>query len=111
MATSSAKKMLAEDIKQRAHKEARIRNEAETFAAQRNGVKLTIGAKTSSTGRIFGSVTALQIAEALKEKGFDVDRRTIRLQTEQIKEVGEYKAKIRLHREVHVEIDFEVVSE
>ena len=111
MATSSAKKVLAENIRQRAHKEAKIKAEAEKFAAQMNGVKLIIGAKTSSSGKIFGSVNTIQIAEALKEKGFDVDRKNIRLQEEQIKEVGEYKAKVKLHKEVHVEIDFEVVSE
>ena len=111
MATSSAKKVLAENIRQRAHKEAKIKAEAEKFAAKMNGVKLTIGAKTSSTGKIFGSVNTIQIAEALKEKGFEVDRKNIRLQEEQIKEVGEYKAKVKLHKEVHVEIDFEVVSE
>jgi large subunit ribosomal protein L9 len=110
-ATASEKKVLAENIRQRAHKEARLKGEAEKFAAQLNGVRLTIGAKTSLAGKIYGSVNALQISEALKEKGFEVDRRIIRLQTDQIKEVGEYKAKIKLHREVFVEIDFEVVSE
>ena len=111
MATISAKKMLAENIKQRAHKEAKIKAEAEKFAESMKGVKLTIGAKTSSTGKIFGSVNTIQIAEALKEKGFEVDRKNIRLQEDQIKDVGEYKAKVKLHKEVHVEIDFDVVSE
>jgi len=111
MATSSNKKILAENIRQRAHKEANIKAEAEKFAAKMNGVKLIIGAKTSSTGKIFGSVNTIQIAEALKEKGFEVDRKNIRLQEEQIREVGAYKAKVKLHKEVHIEIDFEVVSE
>jgi len=111
LATSSAKKVLAENIKQRAHKEAKIKAEAEKFAAKMNGVKLVIGAKTSSTGKIFGSVNTIQIAEALLEQGFEVDRKNIKLQEEQIKEVGSYKAKIKLHRDVHVEIDFDVVSE
>jgi large subunit ribosomal protein L9 len=112
MATVSAKKVLAENIRQRAHKESKLKSEAEQFAATMTGVKLTIGAKASAaTGKIYGSVNTIQIAEALKEKGFEVDRRNIRLQTEHIKELGEYKAKLKLHREVFVEIDFEVVSE
>jgi large subunit ribosomal protein L9 len=111
MATSSAKKVLAENIKQRAHKEAKIKAEAEKIASNMTGLKLTIGAKTSSTGKIFGSVNTIQIAEALHTKGFEVDRKNIRLQEEQIKEVGAYKAKVKLHKDVHVEIDFDVVSE
>ncbi len=111
IATSSAKKVLAENIKQRAHKEAKIKAEAEKMAAKINGLKLTIGAKTSSTGKIFGSVNTIQIAEALQEKGFEIDRKSIAIKEEQIKEVGNYKAKIKLHREVSVEIEFEVVSE
>ena len=111
MATTSAKKVLAENIRQRAHKEAKIKAEAEKIAAKMTGLKLTIGAKTSSTGKIFGSVNTIQIAEALLEKGFDIDRKNIRMQEDQIKEVGEYKAKVKLHKEVIVEIDFDVVSE
>ena len=111
MATSSAKKVLAENIKQRAHKEAKIRAEAEKLAAAMTDLKLTIGAKTSSTGKIFGSVNTIQIAEALHGKGFDIDRKNIRIQEEQIKEVGAYTAKVKLHKDIHVEIDFDVVSE
>jgi len=111
MATISAKKVLAEDIKQRAHKEAKIKAEAEKIGARMNGIKLIIGAKTSSTGKIFGSVNTIQIAEALQVQGFEVDRKNIRLQEEQIKEVGTYKAKVRLHKDIHVEIDFDVISE
>ena len=111
LATTSAKKVLAENIKQRAHKEAKIKAEAEKIAAKMTGLKLTIGAKTSSTGKIFGSVNTIQIAEALQEKGFEIDRKNIRMQEDQVKEVGDYKAKIKLHKEVYVEIDFDVVSE
>ena len=111
MATVSAKKVLAEDIKQRAHKEAKIKAEAEKIAAKMNGIKLVIGAKTSSTGKIFGSVNTIQIAEALQSKGFEVDRKNIRMQEEQIKEVGTYQAKVKLHKDIYVEIDFEVISE
>ena len=110
-ATVSAKKMLAENIRQRAHKEAKIKTEAEKLGYNMNGLKLVIGAKTSSSGKIFGSVNTIQIAEALKEKGFDVDRKNIKLQEDHIKEIGEYKAKVKLHKDVYVEIDFEVVSE
>jgi len=111
MATVSAKKVLAEDIKQRAHKEAKIKAEAEKIAAKMNGIKLVIGAKTSSTGKIFGSVNTIQIAEAMLAQGFEVDRKNIRLQEEQIKEVGTYQAKIKLHKDIHVAIDFDVISE
>jgi large subunit ribosomal protein L9 len=111
MATVSAKKVLAEDIKQRAHKEAKIKAEAEKIASRMNGIKLTIGAKTSSTGKIFGSVNTIQIAEALLAQGFEVDRKNIRMQEEQIKEVGTYQAKVKLHKDIHVEISFDVVSE
>lgn len=110
-ATKSAKKVIAENIKQQAHKEAKIKAEAEQLAKKLEGVKLTIGAKTSSTGKIFGSVNNIQIAEALAEKGFEIDRKSIILSEDQVKEVGTYKAEIKLHREVKVSIEFEVVSE
>ena len=111
MATVSAKKMLAEDTKQRAHKEAKIKIEAEKIAAKMNGIKLIIGAKTSSTGKIFGSVNTIQIAEALLAQGYEIDRKNIRLQEEQIKEIGTYQAKVKLHKDIYVEIDFDIVSE
>ena len=110
-ATESAKKILAENIKQRAHKEAKIKADAEIIANKLEGVKLTIGAKTSSTGKIFGSVNTIQIAQALSEKGFDIDRRIISIQDDQVKEIGNYTAEIKLHREVKVKIDFEVIAE
>ncbi|HNV51838.1 MAG TPA: 50S ribosomal protein L9 [Tenuifilaceae bacterium] len=110
-ATESSKKILAENTKQRAHKEAKIKADAELVAKKMEGLKLTIGAKTSSTGKIFGSVNTIQIAEALSEKGFDIDRKVISLKEEQIKEVGTYTAEIKLHREVKVAIEFEVISE
>ena len=109
IATDSALKVLAENQRQRAHKLERITAEAEAAAKALEGVKLTIGAKTSSTGTIFGSVNAIQIAEALEKAGHVVDRKLIDI--EPVKEVGEYTAKIRLHRDVTVEIPFEVVAE
>ena len=110
-ATESSKKILAENTKQRAHKEAKIKADAEVIAKKLEGVKLTIGAKTSSTGKIFGSVNTIQIAEALASKGFEIDRRIISIQDDQIKEVGNYTAEVKLHREVKVKIEFEVIAE
>ncbi len=110
-ATASARKERDETIRQRQHKEAKLKAEAEALAAKMEGVKLTIGAKTSSSGKIFGSVNAIQIAEALAAKGFDIDRKRIALPQDAVKEVGAYKANIKLHREVTVEVEFEVVSE
>ncbi len=110
-ATASAKKMHAENLKQRAHKEAKIKAEAEELATKMTDLKLVVGAKTSSSGKIFGSVNTIQIAEALREKGFDIDRKSISLPDDQIKEIGKYKASVRLHREVKVEIDFEIIAE
>lgn len=110
-ATPSAKKVLAENIKQRAHKEEKIRNEALEVAQKLEGLKLSIGAKVSTTGKIFGSVNTIQIAESLAKEGFEIERKNIQIAEEQIKEVGTYKAEIKLHREVKVEIEFEVVSE
>ncbi|HOW09756.1 MAG TPA: 50S ribosomal protein L9 [Bacteroidales bacterium] len=110
-ASESAKKMHAENLKQRAHKEEKIRIDAQEIASKLEGVSLVVGAKTSSSGKIFGSVNTIQIAEALKEKGFDIDRKSITLPEDQIKEVGKYKAVIKLHREVKVEVEFEIVAE
>jgi len=111
IATDSAKKMHKENLRQRAHKEEKIREEAQEFARKMEGLKLTIGAKTSSTGKIFGSVNTIQIAEALENKGFKIDRKNILLKGDAIKEIGSYTAKVKLHREVSVDIEFEIVSE
>jgi len=110
IATSSALKVLAENQRQRAHKLAQMKADAEAVAVSLEGVALTIGAKTSSTGTIFGSVTALQIAEALEKLGHNIDRKIIELK-QPVKEVGNYTATVKLHKEVAVEIPFEVISE
>ncbi|HUV00605.1 MAG TPA: 50S ribosomal protein L9 [Bacteroidales bacterium] len=110
-ASSSAKKMHAENLKQRAHKEEKIKVAAQEIAAKLADIRLVVGAKTSSSGKIFGSVNTIQIAESLKEKGFEIDRKNITLPEDQIKEVGNYKAIIKLHREVKVEVGFEIVAE
>lgn len=109
IASDSAKKMLAEDLKQRAHKLEKIKNEAQALADKLAGVALTIPTKVSATGVIYGSVNSLQIADELKKLGFDIDRKIIVVKD--VKEVGSYHATVKLHKEVSVEIPFEVVAE
>lgn len=111
LATESAKKVFAENRKQQAHKLEKIREEALELAKKLEGKKLTIGAKTSSTGKIFGSVNTIQIAEALAKDGFQIERKNISISDDQVKEIGSYTAVVKLHRDVKVNIDFEVVSE
>ena len=110
IASPGALKQLAETLKQRAHKLAKIKADAEAKAASLEGVSLTIAAKVSETGTIFGSVNNIQIADALAELGHEVDRKIIYIK-EAVKEVGSYKATIKLHKEVSVELPFEVVAE
>jgi large subunit ribosomal protein L9 len=110
IASEAAKKVLAENKKQRAHKLAKIKQDALDIAAKMEGITLTIGAKTSSTGTIFGSVTNIQIAEELAGKGLEIDRKIIAIK-ESVREVGNYTATVRLHKEVSVTIPFEVISE
>lgn len=107
-ATPSARKILAENLKQRAHKEAKILADAEALAAQLNIINLSIAAKAEE-GRIFGSVTAANIAEALQEKGYTVDRKIIVL--DPVKTIGQYEATVKLHRNVKATVKFEVVAE
>ncbi len=110
LATESARKMLAEDLKQRAHKLERLKNEASELAEKVKDITLRVGAKTSTTGKIFGAVGPIQIAEAFEKAGFTVDRRVIALK-EPVKEIGSYKATLKLHKEVSVEVAFDVVAE
>ncbi|WP_305295107.1 50S ribosomal protein L9 [Paramuribaculum intestinale] len=110
IASPSALKSLSEEQKQRAHKLAKIKADAEAVAESLKDVALTIGAKTSSTGTIFGSVNNIQIAEALEKLGHNIDRKLIVIK-ETVKEVGKYEATVKLHKEVAVTIPFEVVSE
>lgn len=110
IASESAKKVLAENLRQRAHKLEKIKADAQELAAKIDGLALTIGAKTSSTGTIFGSVSNIQVADALSKQGFEVDRKLIIIK-DTVKEVGLYKATIKLHKEVSAEISFDVVSE
>ena len=110
LATASAKKMLAEDLKQRAHKLESLKNAAIELADKLKDVVLTVGAKTSTTGKIFGAVGPIQIADAFEKAGFTVDRKVILLK-DAVKEIGSYKATLKLHKEVTVEVAFEVVAE
>ena len=110
IASPAAKKMLAEELKQRAHKLEKIKKDAEELAAKLEGVSLTIATKVSATGTIFGSVGSIQIADELAKLGYEVDRKIIVVK-DAVKEVGSYKAVVKLHKEVSVEIPFEVVAE
>ena len=109
IATASAKKALVEELKQRAHKLAKIKADAEELAQKLAPVSLTIATKVSATGAIYGSVGSIQIAEELAKLGFEIDRKIIVV--EAAKEVGNYTATIKLHKEVSVKIPFAVVAE
>lgn len=109
IASDSAKKMLAEDLKQKAVKLAKIKADAEALAQKLNAVSLTIAAKVSATGNIYGSVNSLQIADELQKLGFDVDRKIINVKD--VKTVGEYVAVVKLHKEVAAQVPFTVVAE
>ena len=110
LATTSARKVLAENLKQAQFKQEKIRKDADDIAARLEGVKLTIGAKAGESGKIFGAINTIQLADALKKEGFEVDRRRITFDTDP-KMVGEYTANINLHKEVKVKVPFEVVAE
>jgi large subunit ribosomal protein L9 len=110
-ATSQARKVHEEILRQRAHKEEQLKEAALKMAEELRKISLTIGAKTSTKGKIFGSVNTIQIAEALTEKGFEVERKNISIKDDLIKEIGSYSATVRLHKEVQVDIPFEIVSE
>jgi large subunit ribosomal protein L9 len=113
LATASAKKIHAENIRQRAHKEEKFRSSATQTVNSLEALEvITIGAKTSSTGKIFGSVNNIQIAEVLTAKGFDIDRKNISIVGEDnVKEVGIYEADIKIYKNIHARIKFEVISE
>ena len=110
IASNAALKQLAEDLKQRAHKIAKIKADAEEAAKAIEGVKLTIAAKTSATGTVFGSVGAAQISEAFEKLGHNIDRKIVFVKGA-VKEVGTYTATIKFHKEVSAEIAVEVVAE
>lgn len=111
LATDSAKKVHAENLRQRAHKEEKILADAQVVAEKLANVKLSIGAKAGENGRIFGSVNTIQIAEALGKAGFEIDRKYIQLQEDAIKELGTYEATVKLHKKVSQKVSFDVVGE
>ena len=109
IASESAKKVLAEELKQKAVKLAKIKADAEALAEKLNAVSLTISAKVSNTGVIYGSVNSLQIADELQKLGFNIDRKTIVVKD--VKAVGEYVATVKLHKEVAAQVPFTVVAD
>jgi large subunit ribosomal protein L9 len=111
LATESAKKMHAEILKQRAFKEDKMRKEAAVNAEKLAGMSIKVGAKAGENGKIFGSVTTIQLAEALNKAGYAVERKNIEITEEAIKQLGTYSAKVRLFKEVSANISFEVVAE
>ncbi|HRD39685.1 MAG TPA: 50S ribosomal protein L9, partial [Bacteroidia bacterium] len=111
LATEGARKMHAEVLKQRAFKEEKLRKEAQANAEKLAGVTIKIGAKAGENGKIFGSVTTIQVAEALNKAGYPVERKNIEISEDSIKALGTYNAKVRLFKEVSATVSFEVVAE
>ena len=112
IATESNKKELAELKRQQAFKEEKIKNEAETIAKALEGTELTIGVKAGTSGKIFGSVNNVMVTKAiLDQKKIEIDRKTVILEEDHIKEVGKYKATVKLHKEVSVEVSLDVIAE
>lgn len=111
LATPSAKKMHAENVKQSAHKEKAIIDEAQAIATKLEKSAVKVIAKVGESGKIFGSVTNVQVAEAFVSAGFSIERKNIKIHNEPIKTIGKYKATIKLHKEVITEAEFEVAGE
>jgi len=111
LATTSAKKVLAENLKQRAHKEKKIVEAANKTAETLKGLELKIAAKTGAGDKLFGSVTTIDLAAALEKEGQTIEKKYISINGDSVKRTGPYNAQIRLHREVIVEFPFEVVAE
>ena len=110
-ATDSALKMHAENLKQRAHKETKILAEAQATAEMIASVSIKLVTKASDTGKIFGSINTIQLSEALAKEGFAIDRKSISISEEHIKNLGTYEARVKLHKEVSATFNFEVVGE
>jgi large subunit ribosomal protein L9 len=111
LATESSRKVLAETLRQRAHKEEKFRTEAETLATKLTNVKLEVGAKVGESGKIFGSVNAIQLSDALRKLGFEIDRKNITMDSDAVKQLGSYTAMVKLYKDIKTEITFEVVAE
>ncbi|MBK6835791.1 MAG: 50S ribosomal protein L9 [Bacteroidetes bacterium] len=111
LATETNKKILAENVKQRSFKEEKLRKEATANAEKLAGVSINVATKSGDSGKIFGSVTNIQVAEALKKAGYDVERKNIELKEDNIKALGSYTAKVRLYKDIVAEVKFDVISE
>lgn len=111
IANDAAKKMHAENLKQRAHKEAKLKEEAEKLAKTLKTLAVKVGAKAGESGKIFGSVNTIQLSDSLKKLGMDIDRKHISIKGDSIKTLGTYEATIKLHKDVVEVITFEVVEE
>ena len=111
LATESAKKVLAENIRQRAHKEAKFRADAEALAAKLAEVSVSVAVKVSESGKIYGSVTTAQIADALFAAGLQVDKKDITIVSESVKELGTYEASVKCYKDIKGTVKFEVVAE
>lgn len=110
-ATESARKVVAEVIKQQSHKAAKAFEQAQKFGQTLEGLSLKIGAKAGESGKIFGSVNSIQLAEAMQAAGHSVERKLIHLVDDSIKELGSYEAKVKLHKDVTVVVKFDVVAD
>jgi large subunit ribosomal protein L9 len=111
LATVSAKKSHAEDMKQKSHKENQIKGEAEAIAAQLEGLTVKVKAKVGENDKIFGSITTIALSEALKADGINIDRKSLKIKAEPIKDLGTHEASANLHKEVLIDFNFEVVAE
>ena len=110
-ATASNMKVNDEVIRQQSHKAAKAKEAAQAIADKLEGLNLKLGAKAGESGKIFGSVNAIQLADAIQAAGYDVERKHISLADDSIKELGSYEATIKLHKEVVVTVKFDVVAE
>lgn len=111
LATAAAKKAHAETMKQRSHKENKLLGEAKELAERLSEVSLTIETKAGENGKIFGSINTIQLSDALKKAGFDIDRKSLKIKDEPIKEIGSYEAEANLFKGVKPTFKFEVVGE
>jgi len=110
LATESVKKMHAETLRQRSHKAEKIKSEAEATAKKLEGAKIEVKAKVGENGKIFGSVSNVQLVESINAAGFEIERRKIKLIGDAIKNVGTYQASVQIHKEISITIDFAVVE-
>jgi large subunit ribosomal protein L9 len=110
VADEKGKKILAENVKQRAHKEAKVQAQAEATATKMKDILVQVPAKVGEAGKIFGSVTSVQLSDALKKLGYEIDRRNITMAEDAIKTVGTYTADVRLHKHVSAKVSFEVIA-